>query len=124
MSASKGFTLIELMITVAILGIIAAIAIPAYSGYVETARHTEGWNNLQAIKLAEEEYFLDNNSYFAGTDTAALASNSGGLWQPAESNAARNFDYAVTVTGNSYAASATGRGGSYKVPTSVVLTLE
>ena len=121
---ARGFTLVELMVVVAILAIVAAIAIPAYTGYVQTARNTEGWNNLNSLKLAEEEYFLESATYFGGTDTAALAS----YWAPAE--AAPEFTYKVTDCDGGqdatklktcYAASATGKGG--KVPTSVTLTL-
>lgn len=124
----KGLTLIELMVTVAIVAILAAIAIPMYSGYIETARHTEGFNNLQSLRLAQEEYFLENQTYFAGADTAALITASGGLWAPAEVDAARNFVYSAAAgsTGSiatSYALTATGRGAGYQVPASVVLTL-
>lgn len=123
----KGFTLVELMIVVAILAVLASIAIPMYNGYIETARNTEGWNNLQSLKLSQEEYFLENHTYFSGADTAALASASGGLWSPAEPDAKRNFVYSATAgsTGSiasSYSLKATGRGSGYEVPSSTVLT--
>ena len=60
-TTNRGFTLIELMIVVAILAIISAIAIPAYTGYIKTAKLTEAQNNLAALRLAEEEFFLENN---------------------------------------------------------------
>lgn len=92
----KGFTLIELMITVGVLAVIAAIAIPAYRGYVETGRLTEGWNNLNALNAAEQQFFVENNSYFAGTSAAALSTSSGNLWVQAETTP--NFLYQVTGT--------------------------
>lgn len=64
MRLSQGFTLMELMITVAILAILAGIAIPMYSGYVQSGYQTECKNEVSAIKLAEEEYYLKYNQYF------------------------------------------------------------
>jgi type IV pilus assembly protein PilE len=116
----QGLTLIEVLITLAILAIITAIAIPAYNGYIASSRNTEGWENLAAIKLAEEEYFLENNSYFTGADTAALESNSGNLWKATGSEGVINFDYSVTPSAGGYTAKA--KGNDNKVPSSVELT--
>jgi len=95
----NGFTLIEVLITLAILGILAAIAIPAYNGYITTAKMSEAHNNLAALRLAEEENFLETNSYFTGTDTADLQSKSNGLWTASNgANGLVNFDYVVTLS--------------------------
>ena len=58
-----GFSLIEVMVTLVILAVITAIAVPAYLGYIATAREAEGHNNLAALQMAEEEFFLENNSF-------------------------------------------------------------
>lgn len=109
-----GFTLIELMIVIAIIGIIAAIAIPAYTGYIATARLAEAKNNIAALKLAEEEYYLENNVYFYDTsdDNANLASASGNLWSASKGEGGVNFTYTVSGTSPNYTITATGNSGT------------
>jgi len=58
----KGFTLVELLIVVAILGIIAAIGFPMYSGHIESAREKEAIASLQSIAMMQEQYQLQNNA--------------------------------------------------------------
>jgi len=111
----NGFTLIELMITIAILGIVAAIAIPAYTGYIATARMAEATNNIAALKLAEEEYYLENNKYFYDTtdDNDNLATASGNLWSASKGEGGTvNFTYTVSGTNPSYTITATGNANT------------
>jgi prepilin-type N-terminal cleavage/methylation domain-containing protein len=58
-----GFTLIELMITVAIVAILAAVAMPAYTDYVIRGRLVEGTNALSALRAQMEQYYQDNRTY-------------------------------------------------------------
>lgn len=60
---TKGFTLIELMIVVAIIGILAAIAIPNFSKFQQRARQSEAKTNLKAFFTAAQSYFAEFGSY-------------------------------------------------------------
>ena len=72
MKKQQGFTLIELMIVVAIIGILAAIAIPAYQDYTIRAQVSEGLNLTGACKAAVTEYYQDQGVFPADNATAGL----------------------------------------------------
>jgi type IV pilus assembly protein PilA len=71
----KGFTLIELMIVVAIIGILAAIAIPAYQDYTIRAQVTEGLNLAAAAKAAVAETFINRGTLPANRTQAGMSAN-------------------------------------------------
>lgn len=74
MNAQKGFTLIELMIVVAIIGILAAIAIPAYQDYTIRARVSEALTTLGPLKSSVSENIISNNiTSLAATGDPACA---------------------------------------------------
>ncbi len=70
----KGFTLIELMIVIAIIGILAAIAIPQFSAYRMRAFNAAAQSDVRNAATAEEAYFVDNQTYGSETDINATTS--------------------------------------------------
>jgi len=63
MKRENGFTLIELLVVVAIIGIIAAIAVPQYSDYVTRSKLAEATSTLSETRVRLEQYFQDNRTY-------------------------------------------------------------
>lgn len=76
MKMQKGFTLIELMIVIAILGILIAIALPAYQDYTVRAKVTEGLNLAASAKLAAGETRLSNGTWPASSAAAGYTNAS------------------------------------------------
>ena len=114
-----GFTLIELMIVVAIIGILAAIAIPNFLRFQLKAKSSEGKTNLAAIRTAEQSYYSEFGVYvsanaspmtiaqnaktaFTNTDGTDMGFDQLG-WSP---EGQVFFSYAVAADGNGYTASA------------------
>ena len=71
----KGFTLIELMIVIAIIGILAVIALPAYQDYTARAQVSEAISLMEGQKSAVVEYYADKGAWPANNDQAGIAKN-------------------------------------------------
>lgn len=69
MRAARGFTLIELMITVAVVAILSAVAYPSYRDYVLRGKITEAHSSLSELRLRAEKWFADNRTYIGFNQT-------------------------------------------------------
>lgn len=98
---STGFTLIELMITVAIIGILAAVAIPAYSEYVTRGKIPEATSALASMRIRLEQYYQDNRNY--GSDDASC-----GVANPVSDNFTYSCNWGSGGSSQSYLITATG----------------
>jgi type IV pilus assembly protein PilE len=106
---AAGFTLIEVMITVAIVAIIAAVALPNYTDYVTRSKIVEAKTNLSDMRTRLEQYFLDNRSYPAACIASAGGpAGVGNIYLPAS---AKFFTVACALTATTYTVTATGTGG-------------
>lgn len=63
MRIARGFTLIELMIVVAVVAILAAVAFPQYTNYIQRGKITEATSSLSELRLRAEKWFSDNRTY-------------------------------------------------------------
>lgn len=115
-----GVTLIELLMAIAIIAVITSIAIPMYSNYITTARMTDADNELSAIRLAQEEFYLENNTYFGPIANDATGANiqaaSNNLYTPS-TQGYTNFSYSIAAgacgdIANCYTLTATGKAGT------------
>lgn len=98
MNAQKGFTLIELMIVVAIIGILAAIAIPAYQDYTVRSRVSEAMTALSAAKATVTENISNNGGAIAESGNCAGYTNLAAATDNVASTSCNDADGAVTVT--------------------------
>ena len=103
MYKNRGFSLIELMIVVVIIGILAAIAIPSYSDYVTRSKIPEAVSGLAGMRVRMEQYFQDNRSFVGACVVGTVAP------LPATTN---NFTFACSPapTPTAYTVVATGIG--------------
>jgi len=92
---NSGFTLVELMIVIAIIGILAAIGYPSYTSYVKKGNRADGIDSLVSLAGRMEEFYLNDDTY--ANATVGSANSSDGLYTLAITSQ-DGFRYLLTAT--------------------------
>lgn len=126
MHRSTGFSLIELLVVVAIVGILASIAVPSYTDYITRSKLTEASANLSDLRVKMEQYYLDNRRYsttagggtcgIPGGNTPTVSNAKYFDFTCASANPNATGDQTYTLTANGLTAQGIG-GISYTVDT-------
>lgn len=99
MLRNRGFTLIEVMVTVAIVAILAAIAIPSYAEYVLRGKITEAVSGLSGMRVKMEQFFQDNRSYVGACVGGTVAPLPTATYFVFDCPTLTNLTYTVRATG-------------------------
>ena len=102
MKKNKAFTLIEIMVVVAIVAILSAIALPSYQQHILRAKVQEATSALADVRIKLEQYYQDNRTYVGACAAGTVA----------PLPATENFDFACNLAATTYTVTATGKAGA------------
>jgi type IV pilus assembly protein PilE len=108
----KGFTLVELMVVVAIVSILATIAYPSYQGYVQNARRADAQGALVQLNGAMERLFTVNNTYLVAGNLPALGTNGIFAAQTPLDGSTKYYNLAISANATTFTLSATPIAGT------------
>lgn len=112
-SSRNGFSLTELMISVAIMGILAAVAVPIYKDYIKDSKMTEAKSNLETLRLLEEQYYNDHGRYTGNVSkTTILDQSSSPFKKGFQPGSKLVFDYTITGNNTAYTITASDPAGA------------
>jgi len=111
----RGFTLIELMVTVAIVGILAAIAVPNYSAYVVKGARSAAQTELLQLASLQEKIYLNSNKYTVNVATAYSGNSTGGLEKTGAVTSDGKYSLAINSDEQTYTLIATPVAGKGQV---------
>ena len=104
----RGFTLMEVLLVVVVLGVLAGLAIPNYRKTVEKAKSSEAVSNLKTLHLGEKIYFVDNSAYYGPNSDLAQINQNLNIDISEE-----HYDVAITAaSASAYTATASRIGGT------------
>ena len=108
MKTELGFTLLELLVAIAIIGIISGIALPQYAEYRQRGFDARARSDLYMVALAEESYFIDYETYLTCSDADCAE-------LPGVSRISNGVSISITATDQSFTGTSTHPKGSGKV---------
>jgi len=123
MNSTRGFTLIEVMITVAIVGILAAIAYPSYQSYILRSHRSEGMALLSEAAARMERYYAQNSTYATATPNRLGLTSTANATTVNSANGYYSLSL-TTLTATTYSLSATPQNAQAQDTACGTLTLD